>query len=65
MLTFEGLSELGELGVTELFFETVEPANADVPIKEVLAKLPAGNYTIAGPAIENGKSRGRLRGPPG
>jgi hypothetical protein len=38
------------VGLTELFFETVEPENADVPIKQMLAKLPEGKYTIAGPA---------------
>jgi len=34
-----------------LFFESVEPENADVPIEEMLAKLPEGNYTIAGRTI--------------
>ncbi len=48
--------------MTELFFETVEPANADVPIEAMLAKLPEGNYTIAGPSQENGKSAGRTSG---
>jgi hypothetical protein len=60
--TFEGRGTLGNLGLTELFFETVEPANADVPIDQMLAKLPAGNYTIAGPAIENGQSAGQTSG---
>ncbi len=49
VLTFEGRGILGDLGLTELFFETVEPENADVPIEEMLAKLPEGNYTISGP----------------
>ena len=62
VLTFEGRGTLGKLGLTELFFETVEPENADVPIDEMLAKLPEGNYTIAGPAQENGKSAGRTSG---
>ena len=44
----------GQLGVTELFFETVEPENADVPIDDMLAELPEGDYTISGPAQENG-----------
>ena len=48
--------------MTELFFETVEPENADVPIKRMLAKLPEGNYRIAGPAQENGKRMGRTEG---
>ena len=62
VLTFEALGTLAELGLTELFFESVEPANADVPIDEVLAQLPEGNYTIAGPAQESGKSLGRTSG---
>ncbi len=62
VLTFEGRGTVAKLGVTELFFETVEPANADVPIDRMLANLPEGNYTIAGPAQENGKSLGRTAG---
>jgi hypothetical protein len=62
VLTFEGRGSLAKLGVTELFFETVEPANADTPIRQMLAKLPEGNYAIAGPAQENGKSLGRTSG---
>jgi hypothetical protein len=62
VLTFEGRGALGELGLTELFFETVEPANADTPIDEMLAKLPEGNYTIAGRGQENGERLGRTAG---
>jgi hypothetical protein len=62
VLAFEGRGSLGELGLTELFFETVEPENAKVPIDEMLAKLPAGNYTIAGPGQENGTGTGRTSG---
>ena len=40
VLAFEGRGSLAKLGVTELFFETVEPANADVAIDKMLAKLP-------------------------
>ena len=62
VLKFEGRGSLAKLGLTELFFETVEPENADVPIKRMLAKLPEGNYRIAGPAQENGKRMGRTEG---
>ena len=61
-LRFEGRGALARLGLTELFFETVEPENADVPIEQMLAKLPEGNYTIAGAAQENGKRAGRTLG---
>jgi hypothetical protein len=59
---FEGRASLGELGLTELFFETVEPENAKVPIDAMLAKLPAGNYTMAGPGQENGTNTGQTSG---
>jgi hypothetical protein len=62
LLSFEGSGELGQLGLTELFFETVEPENADVPLEELLATLPAGNYTISGKAMENGESLGKTSG---
>jgi len=62
VLSFEARGTLAKLGLTELFFESVEPENADVPIEEMLAKLPEGNYTIAGPGQENGKSTGRTSG---
>src|SRR5262245_52569746 len=31
VLTLDGQGKLGKLGLTELFFETVEPENADIP----------------------------------
>jgi hypothetical protein len=62
VLSFQARGSLAKLGVTELFFETVEPENADVPVRQMLAKLPEGRYTIAGPTMENGKSAGRTSG---
>ncbi len=62
VLRFEGRGKLASLGLTELFFETVEPENADVPIDEMLAKLPEGKYTISGSSQENGKSTGVTSG---
>jgi hypothetical protein len=62
LLSLEGRGALGKLGLTELFFETVEPENADTPIKQMLAKLPEGRYRIAGAAQENGRRVGRTAG---
>jgi hypothetical protein len=62
LLTLRGRGALADLGLTELFFETVEPENADTSIKRMLAKLPEGKYRIAGPAQENGKRMGRTVG---
>jgi hypothetical protein len=62
ILSFEGRGELARLGLTELFFETVEPENADVPVEEMLDKLPEGDYQITGSAMENGESLGKTEG---
>jgi hypothetical protein len=62
VLSFEGRGELGSLGLTELFFETVEPRNSDVSIEEMLAKLPEGEYAIKGLATENGDSKAETTG---
>ena len=62
VLSLEGRGSLAKLGLTELFFETVEPENADVPLGKLLARLPEGRYTISGAAQENGESLGRTAG---
>jgi hypothetical protein len=62
VLAFEGRGALADLGLTELFFESVEPTNKDVPVKAMLAKLPEGHYTISGPSMENGRSAGQTSG---
>lgn len=58
VLSLKALQELGQLGLTELFFETVEPANADVSIEDVLATLPEGDYQVEGVTMEAGESSG-------
>ena len=58
ILTFTAHPGLRSLGLTELFFETVEPENAEVPIDDVLAVLPEGLYTIEGKAVEGGRTIG-------
>lgn len=58
VLTVKGRGNLRSLGLTELFFETVEPENAEVPIDEVLATLPEGEYTIEGPTIDGLRTLG-------
>jgi hypothetical protein len=62
VLDFKATGKLGKLGLTELFFETVEPANADVPIAEILKNLPEGNYVFKGSAIEAGEKKGKTIG---
>ncbi|NOT00963.1 MAG: hypothetical protein HOP29_10080 [Phycisphaerales bacterium] len=58
VFTVEGGGRLRSLGLTELFFESVEPANADVPIADILATLPEGEYTIEGPTPDGNRTTG-------
>jgi hypothetical protein len=62
VLSLKAMGELGDLGMTELFFETVEPANADVPVDELLATLPEGEYQFSGKGIEAGERTGPTSG---
>lgn len=62
VLSFEGRGKLGSLGLTELFFETVEPKNKEVSIGGMLDMLPEGKYMIKGSAIENTNSEGWIAG---
>ena len=62
ILSFRGQGSLAKLGLTELFFETVEPENADVPLEEILEVLPEGEYTFEGVAREAGEDLGVTRG---
>lgn len=59
---FEGDGKLGRLGLTELFFESVEPENADVSISDVLKFLPEGEYTFRGNTMEVGHKQGTTIG---
>ncbi len=62
ILDFQGNESLGNLGLTELFFETVEPENAEVPIADMLAMMPEGDYTITGASMQNGEDGGTTTG---
>jgi hypothetical protein len=52
VLTVAPQGRLKALGLTEMFFETNEPANAEVPIPDVLAHLPAGTYDFEGVTVD-------------
>ena len=45
-----------DFGLTELFFETSEPLNAEVPIADVLARLPEGTYTFTAAIVDGQES---------
>ncbi len=48
----KGRSGFGNLGMTELFFEGAEPSLDEVPLAELLALFPEGNYTFVGKTVE-------------
>jgi len=58
LLDVQPRGELKSLGLTELFFETDEPENAEVPIPELLALLPEGNYRFEGRSVDGPKMTG-------
>lgn len=56
ILTVYPENGLFDFGLTELFFETSEPLNDEVPISEVLARLPEGTYTFTGDMVDGDES---------
>ena len=52
VLTVNPKGGLFNFGLTELFFETSEPENAEIPIEQVLARLPAGTYSFSGDMVD-------------
>lgn len=58
LVSVDARGNLRELGLTELFFETQEPANDEVPIGEVLARLPAGDYEVLARTVDGLLARG-------
>ncbi|MCG3131214.1 MAG: hypothetical protein FLDDKLPJ_01992 [Phycisphaerae bacterium] len=58
VLTIQGRGSLATHGLTELFFETVEPENTEAPIEDVLAVLPEWQYTIEGSTVDGNRTTG-------
>jgi hypothetical protein len=61
VLSVKGVGPLRALGMTELFFETQEPPNAEVPIEELLARFPEGEYEFEGRSIDGLEVEGGAR----
>jgi hypothetical protein len=61
IVTVTAQGGLNNFGLTELFFETSEPANAEVPIADVLARLEEGDYTFTGAIVDEGDSSASTR----
>lgn len=58
----QGRGPVNDLGMTELFFESVEPENAKLPIDQLLAMFPAGEYIFRASASKLGGSSGTMIG---
>jgi hypothetical protein len=52
ILTVSPEGNLYGFGLTELFFETSEPANDEVPIETVLTRLSEGQYNVSGEIVD-------------
>lgn len=52
LLDIEADGSVGDIGVTELFFESAEPSLADLPLDELFAMFPEGRYRFAGTTVE-------------
>jgi hypothetical protein len=48
ILTADPLEQFDRLAVSDLFFESREPPNAEFPIDRIRADFPEGDYTFAG-----------------
>jgi len=58
VLDIKSSGELRDTGLTELFFETDEPPNDEVPIDDMLARLPEGTYAFEATLAEGGAEVG-------
>jgi hypothetical protein len=54
IFTVETGGSVGELGITELFFESVEPEFSELPLEELFDLFPAGDYGFTAVAVEVG-----------
>lgn len=54
-----GSGSVGMTGITELFFESAEPSFEDLPLDQLLARFPAGNYTFRGETVDGGRLSGK------
>lgn len=52
---------LGELGLSDLFFESNEPENDELPIDELLADFPEGDYAVGAIGLEGESYNGTAR----
>jgi hypothetical protein len=48
----DGKAQLRNLGLTELFSESDEPSFDDMPLEDILALFPEGDYSFSGTTVE-------------
>ena len=61
LLEIEADGSVGDIGVTELFFESAEPSLADLPLDELQAMFPEGRYRFVGTTVEGQRLVGSAR----
>jgi hypothetical protein len=54
----EGKQAYKTLGLTELFFEGAEPSLDEVPLEDLLALFPEGDYKFSGKTVDEGDIKG-------
>jgi hypothetical protein len=59
---FNAHGPINDLGMTELFLETVEPENNKTPLQETLKKMPEGRYQFVATASRSGGAEGLIKG---
>jgi hypothetical protein len=52
LLSIAGRNQLGDNGLTELFFESAEPPLSEVPFRQFKKRFPEGKYTFRGRTVE-------------
>ena len=52
-------NSVGVTGVTELFFESAEPSFQDLPLDQLLARFPEGDYQFDGRTVEGERLTGK------
>jgi len=54
-----GAGGAGMTGLTELFFESAEPSFQDLPLHQLLARFPEGQYQFEGTTVDGKRLTGR------
>jgi hypothetical protein len=61
LLRIRADGSVGDIGVTELFFESAEPSLADLPLRDLLAMFPEGDYPVVAETADGQTLTGTAR----